>query len=100
MRTLLTASALTAVITIASIADAMAWERKGSRVGPRGTSTFETSGNCDGGSCSRTVSRTGPRGYTTTRDGNASCSGGSCSGSRITTLPSGEMITREGSITR
>jgi hypothetical protein len=44
--------------------------------------------------------RTGPKGYTATRDSNASCSGGSCTGTRTTTLPSGETFTREGSFTR
>ena len=101
MRTLLTASALTAAMTIGMIADAMAWERKGSRTGPRGgTSSVEAFGNCSGGSCSRSIMRTGPKGYTATRDSNASCSGGSCTGTRTTTLPSGETFTREGSFTR
>lgn len=100
MRTLLTASALTAVITIGTIADAMAWERKGSRVGPRGTSTVEAFGSCGGGSCSRDITRTGPRGYSATRNGDLSCASGSCSGNRTTTLPSGKTVTREGSISR
>lgn len=101
MRALLTASALTAAMTIGMIADAMAWERNGSRIGPRGgTSSLEAFGNCGGGSCSRSITRTGPRGYTASRDGSAHCNGGSCSGSRTTTLPSGETFTREGSFTR
>ncbi len=101
MRTLLTASALTAMITIGTITDAMAWERKGTRVGPHGgTSTVETFGSCSGGSCARETIRTGPRGQSLTRQGNFACGGGVCSGNRTTTLPSGKSFTRQGSITR
>ncbi len=40
-----------------------AWSRKGSVTGPRGgTTTWERSGSCEGGTCTRSKSVTGPAG--------------------------------------
>lgn len=61
---------------------------------------YSAEGGCGGGSCSRSVTRTGPYGGTATRDGEVSCGGGSCSGERTTSGPYGGSVTREGSVSR
>ncbi|MEO1274360.1 MAG: hypothetical protein AAFU72_07300 [Pseudomonadota bacterium] len=95
-----TIPAIALTLSLGAAADASAWERKGSITGWRGTSTVEGSGSCSGGSCSRAVTKTGPNGYSVSRQGNGSCSGGTCSGSRTTTNRLGNSITRQGSISR
>nr|WP_248310883.1 hypothetical protein [Bosea vaviloviae] len=80
--------------------DASAWSRSGSASGWRGTASVGASGSCAGGSCSRSISRTGPYGYSTSRQGSASCAGGTCSGSRTTTGPAGNTATRQGTVSR
>lgn len=100
MTKLLAASALGAVLSLAAVADANAWTRDRSFHGPRGSASLHGSGSCSGGSCSRSMVRTGPYGRTFSREGSASCSGGTCSGSRTTTGPAGRTWTREGSISR
>lgn len=96
----LTLSALAALLSLAAAAEAHAWERSGSVTGPRGTVTVHGSGSCAGGSCSRQVTRTGPNGYSMSRQGSAACANGSCSGSRTTTGPRGNTVYRQGSISR
>jgi hypothetical protein len=68
--------ALVAILAAGVAADASAWERKGSFTGPRGTSTVDGSGSCSGGACTRDVTKTGPFGYSASRQGSRSCSGG------------------------
>ena len=100
MHKLLSVSALAAVLTIAAAASANAWTRYGTIYGPRGVSTVQGSGSCAGGTCSRSVTRTGPYGYSYNRSGSVTCGGGTCSGSRTTTGPYGGTITRQGSVSR
>lgn len=100
MKKIIAFSVLSAALTMGALADANAWERKGSVTGPRGTSTVESSGNCTGASCSRQVTRTNPFGQSATREGEGSCENGTCSGARTTTGPRGQKVTREGSISR
>ena len=92
--------ALVAILAAGVAADAGAWERKGSFTGPRGTSTVDGSGSCSDRACSRSVTKTGPQGYSASRQGSGSCADGTCSGSRTTTGPAGQAWTREGSISR
>ncbi len=92
--------ALVAILAAGVAADASAWERKSTFTGLRGTSTVEGSGNCSGGACTRDTTKTGPYGYSLSRQGSGSCSDGSCSGSRTSTGPRGQSVTRQGSITR
>ena len=84
-----------AVLILASVADANAWIRSGSVSGWRGTGSVSASGSCAGGSCSRSITRTGPYGYSMSRQGSASCAGGMCSGTRTTTGPRGNSVTRQ-----
>ncbi len=93
-------SAFAAILALATVADASAYTRSGSVSGPRGVSTVNGSGSCSGGSCSRSVVRTGPAGNSYTRSGSASCSGGTCSGSATSTGPRGYSRTRQGSVSR
>jgi hypothetical protein len=67
MKKLFVMSALAGALTVAAVADASAWTRSGTATGPRGTSSFQASGSCANGSCSRTATRTGPAGNTYTR---------------------------------
>ena len=100
MKSLMTMSAIAAVLSFAAAADANAWSRNGSITGPRGTATVTGSGTCANGSCSRSVTRTGPYGYSVSRQGTASCANGTCTGSRTTTGPRGNTVYRQGSISR
>ena len=93
-------SALATALIIGAAADANAWTRAGSVTGPRGTSSVQGSGSCAGGTCSRSITRTGPYGNSVTRQGTVSCAGGVCTGSRQTTGPNGQTIYRQGTVTR
>lgn len=66
----------------------------------RGPASVNASGSCAGGTCSRSVTRTGPYGNSVNRTGSATCGGGTCSGTRTTTGPYGRSFTRSGSISR
>ncbi len=89
-----------ATLTFAGIAEASAWTRSGSATGWRGTRNVSAYGSCAGGSCSRSITRTGPNGYSMSRQGSVSCAGGVCSGTRTTTGPGGNSVTRQGTIYR
>ncbi|MGQ9365857.1 hypothetical protein [Azospirillum sp. A39] len=91
---------LAALLCLAGATGAQAWERNRSLTGPRGTATFDASGSCADGRCSRAVTRTGPAGRTASRQGSAGCQDGTCSGTRTTTGPAGATVTRQGSISR
>ncbi len=93
-------SALAAALIIGTAADANAWTRAGSASGPRGTSSVQATGSCANGTCSRSITRTGPYGNSVTRQGTVSCAGGVCTGSRQTTGPNGQTIYRQGTVTR
>ena len=67
MKKLFVMSALAGALTVAAVADASAWTRSGTATGPRGTSSFQASGSCANGSCSRSATRTGPAGNSYTR---------------------------------
>ncbi len=94
MKSMITTAALTGIFALSMVAEASAWERKGSVTGPRGTNTFNAQGSCSGSSCYRSATATGAYGRTATRTGSASCSGNSCSGSRTTTGPAGNSVKR------
>lgn len=96
----LTLASGAAILTISAAADANAWTRNGSVTGWRGTGTVNAYGSCAGGSCSRSITRTGPYGYSMSRQGSGSCAGGVCSGTRTTTGPRGNSVTRQGTIYR
>ncbi|UIK08838.1 hypothetical protein [Neorhizobium galegae] len=96
----LTAGLLAGTFALLSVGQANAWTRDGSTSSPRGTASVHASGGCAGGSCSRSINRTGPNGYSMSRNGSASCDGGYCTGSRTTTGPSGNTVTRSGSFHR
>lgn len=100
MTKLLTISGLAALVFLTAAADANAWTRSGSATGWRGTASVQGSGNCANGSCSRSITRTGPYGYSMKRQGSASCAGGVCTGSRVTTGPRGNTVYRQGSVSR
>lgn len=90
-------AALAAAMSVVAVADASAWTRSGTVTGPRGTSTIQGSGSCANGTCSRSVTRTGPYGYSATKQSSASCAGGTCSRSATRTGPYGYSVTKQGS---
>jgi hypothetical protein len=98
MTKLLTLSALAAALSFVGAADANAWTRNATVTGMRGTATVATTGNCANNTCTRNVVRTGPNGYSATRQGTASCAGGTCTGSRTTTGPSNNTIVRQSTV--
>lgn len=59
-------------LSVAAAADANAWTRSATFSGPRGTSSISATGSCANGSCTRSVTRTGPAGNTYTRTGTIS----------------------------
>jgi len=65
-------SAIVGAFSIAAVADANAWTRSATSTGPRGTSSFNATGSCSGGSCTRDATRTGPNGNTYTRQSTVS----------------------------
>lgn len=67
MKKLIAMSTLAGALSIASAADASAWTRSATFTGPRGTSSVQATGSCANGSCSRSVTRTGPAGNTYNR---------------------------------
>jgi uncharacterized low-complexity protein len=67
MKKLFVMSALAGALSVGAAADASAWTRSGTSTGPRGTSSFQATGSCANGSCSRTATRTGPAGNSYTR---------------------------------
>lgn len=83
------------------VAEANAWSRNGTVYGPRGTASVSAQGSCAGGTCQRSISRTGVYGNTVSRSGSVSCNGaGTCSGNRVTTGPYGGTVTRHGTVSR
>ncbi len=87
-------------LALLSFGQAYAWTRDGHVSGPRGTASVHASGGCANGACSRSITRTGPRGYSTTRSGSVACDGAYCTGTRTTTGPYGNSVTRSGSFYR
>jgi hypothetical protein len=69
MKKLILTTAMIGALSVAAVADANAWTRSGTVTGPRGTSTIQGSGGCANGTCSRSVTRTGPYGNSVTRTG-------------------------------
>ena len=69
MKKLVLTSAIIGALSVAAVADANAWTRTGSATGPRGTSSVSVTGGCANGSCTRSVTRTGPAGNSYTRQG-------------------------------
>lgn len=96
-------SVLAATLSFAAVSEAAAWTRKAAVTGSAGrTVTTHASGGCQGGTCSRSLTRTGPAGYSTSRSGSASCNAStqSCSFSGSRTGVNGHVVTRSGSIWR
>jgi hypothetical protein len=100
VKTILAASSLVVALSFAAAADAHAWTRTATVTGPRGTSTVTASGACAYGVCSRQITRTGPNGYSVSRQGWARCAGGVCRTASVTTGPRGRTVYRSGVIYR
>ena len=94
------AVALSALMLVASVADASArnFSRSRTVTTPSGqTYTSSTTGqsSCDGaGNCSRSVTHTGVGGGTTTANGSVSCANGGCTSQSTVTGPRGGTVTR------
>ncbi len=58
------ACTMLACMGVAAEAEARSWSRGGSVTGPRGTTTWQRSGDCAGGTCTRSRTVTGPNGGT------------------------------------
>jgi hypothetical protein len=72
-------AACAALLSMAAVTEAdaggRAWSRGGSFTGPRGTTTWERSGECGGDTCTRSRTLTGPYGGTVTRGGSVNRDG-------------------------
>lgn len=90
--------AATALI-VAGIADAQAFQRSGTVSSARGTGSYAGSAGCSGGTCSRSMTRTGAQGRTMTNSGSVTKTGpGQYSYGGSTTGPNGQTRTRSGSV--
>jgi hypothetical protein len=99
MKLVLASAALAALLGLASISEANAWGRSGSFTTRRGTYYGSASGGCAGGTCSRSVSVTGPNGGTVSRSGGISRVGPHAYDySRTTTGANGNSVTRSGTV--
>jgi hypothetical protein len=99
MHKAIAAAACTALLGMAMMTEAQAWGRSWSRggsvTGPRGTTTWQRSGSCANGVCSRNRSATGPYGGSVSRG--ATCGGGTCTYGGTATGPRGNSATWGGS---
>lgn len=100
MTKILATTALAAILLGGLAAEAQAWTRSGTVTGPRGVGAVYATGTCAGGICNRTVTRTGPRGLTSTTQGSFSCAAGACTGNSTTTGPFGRVFQRQTTWTR
>jgi hypothetical protein len=92
-------AALAALLGVASISEANAWTRSGSLTTRRGTYDGSASGGCSGGTCSRSVSVTGPNGGSYSRSASISRVGPhSYDYSRTTTTANGASVTKSGTV--
>ncbi|RVP09940.1 hypothetical protein CN085_27600 [Sinorhizobium meliloti] len=87
-------------MSAAVAAEAFAWTRNAHIHGRRGTASVHASGSCDGRSCSREITGTGPHGNSVSRQGDVSCANGACTGTRTTTGPQGRSVTRSATVSR
>jgi hypothetical protein len=101
MRLSLSAGLAAAILATSIVAvEARSWNRSGTNVGPRGTSTYGITGQCAGGTCTRNATRTGPRGNTATRNGTVTRTApGTFEGNWTTTGSGGRSVTRSGTLT-
>jgi len=87
-------------LIFAGIADANAFQRYGTVSGARGTGSHSASAGCSGGTCSRSVSRTGAQGRTMSNSGSVTKTGtGQYSYGGSTTGPNGQTRDRSGNVT-
>ena len=87
-------------LLFAGIADANAFQRSGTVSSARGTGSFSASAGCSGGTCSRSVSRTGAQGRTMTKSGSVTKTGtGQYSYSGSAAGPNGQTRNRSGYVT-
>ena len=90
-------AACAALLSMALVAEAEArgrsWNAGGSVTGPRGgTTTWQRSGQCSGGTCTRSGTATGPGGGTRSWEQTRACSGGSCTSQGSYTGPGGKHL--------
>jgi hypothetical protein len=99
MRLVLAAASLAIVLAMTSVSEANAWVRNGSVTTSRGTYHGTASGGCAGGTCSRSVSVTGPYGGTVSRTGSITRVGPRTYDYTRTTIgPNGNSVTRSGTV--
>ncbi|MCE1237273.1 MAG: hypothetical protein LWW93_13065 [Hyphomicrobiales bacterium] len=100
MKTLSLMSLAAVSMIFAGVADAQAFQRNGTVSSNRGTGSYSASASCAGGTCSRSVNRTGAAGRTMSNSGSVTKTGqGQYSYSGSTTGPNGNTRTRSGSVT-
>jgi hypothetical protein len=102
MQKTLAIAATAAILSMGLVTDAEArmrsWSGSGSFKGPNGgTTTWQRSGQCSGGSCTGTKTTTGPNGNTWTRERSVTGNGnGGWTSTGKLTGPNGGTVTRNG----
>jgi len=101
MKNVLLIALVAAPALMFSTLEASAWQRNGTTTGSGGRSvSSQTTGNCSGGSCSRTSTYSGPNGGTATRQHGVTCANGVCSSSSTVKGANGGGWTRNSNISR
>jgi len=99
MKRILISASLAAALAAASVSEANAWVRTGTVTTRRGTYYGSASGGCAAGTCSRSISVTGPNGGTVSRTGSITRVGPHAYDyTRTTTGPYGNSVTRSGTV--
>ncbi|KPF46985.1 hypothetical protein ACSV9I_07415 [Rhizobium sp. G187] len=93
-----TAFVLAALASFAMVSEAAAWSRNRTVTSPRGTSSFSASGACASGTCTRSATRTGPRGNSLSATGSITCDAGrqNCSRTKTYQGSNGGSVTVHG----
>jgi hypothetical protein len=93
--------AIAALVSIAAVSDAGAWQRHGTVTLPSGrTINSQGSGSCANGTCSYGGSVTGPNGGVANYGGSVTCYQGVCTSNGSATGPAGRTVQRSGSFSR
>ena len=91
--------AVAAIVLFTGSFAAEAFQRSGTVSGTHGSFNTNANVSCAGGTCSRSVKRTGSNGYTQSHQGTVSYAGGTCNSQSSTTRRNGQTTSHTGSFT-
>lgn len=97
-----TALLLSALMSLAFVSEAAAWNRNRTVSTPYGSSHFNAAGNCAGNVCNRSAVRTGPQGNSLSANSTVTCDASrqNCSRTKVYSGSNGGSATVTGSVSR